>query len=91
MPSGSAVQVDIHTSGMNIYVQGLPRDQGKTYGLCGNYDGDKNNDLQDHRTQFGKKFTLPPSRHPKDFTDIFKLVFIIMIPVKPLMPCAQMR
>ena len=75
MPSGSRVQVDVYSAGIEVYVIGLARDAGKTFGLCGNYDGNKDNDLQDHIT--GRTYTLPPSRHPIEFTNVYKLVHIV--------------
>ena len=80
LPSGSKVQVDVKGTGMNIYVYGLPRDAGKTFGLCGNYDGDWTNDLQDHRTQ--RIFALPQSGHPIEFTNVYKLVIYCLNGVK---------
>ncbi len=78
MPSGSKVEAQIRGSGMNIYVYGLPRDFGKTFGLCGNYDDDWKNDLWDHKSKtsfpaYGRDSIL---HHPKilQFTNIYKFV-----------------
>ena len=46
MPSGAYVHADIHDWGMNIDAHLLSSDFGKTEGLCGNFDGPRNNDLQ---------------------------------------------
>ncbi len=70
MPSGARVQVDVYYWGMNIFVTGLPRDAGRTFGLCGNYDGNPNNDLRDHRTDQG--YTLQASGHPIEFIKNYK-------------------
>ena len=46
MPSGAYVKMDVHDWGMNVYAHAPSEDVGKTSGLCGTFDGNKDNDLQ---------------------------------------------
>lgn len=46
MPSGAYVRADVYARGLNIYLNALPEDQNSSSGLCGNFDGDKQNDLK---------------------------------------------
>ena len=44
MPSGAHVIARTSSTYMNLEVYPHPRDKGKMWGLCGNYDGDSTND-----------------------------------------------
>ena len=47
MPSGFCVRI----SGWNwvdVYMDGIPEDAGQISGICGNFNGDRNDDSSDH-------------------------------------------
>ena len=46
MPSGSKVQANVYSWGMNMYFYLVGDGLRRTEGLCGSYDGDKTNDLK---------------------------------------------
>ena len=78
IPSGSRVEVMIYKWGMSVYVTCLAMDAGKTYGLCGNFDGDKTNEFVDHTT--GTNYFpngLPDDKFPQLFTDVYRYSDII--------------
>lgn len=46
MPSGAYVRAEAHPLwGLNIYLNALAEDQERSSGLCGNFDGERQNDL----------------------------------------------
>ena len=60
MPSGSQVQAYLRSAGnpnlgkfwsLDVYVRVFEENNGALEGLCGNFDGDSSNDIQD--AQFG--------------------------------------
>lgn len=47
MPSGAYVKAEVHPlRGLNIYLHALAEDQQRSSGLCGNFDGERQNDLK---------------------------------------------
>lgn len=61
MPSGAYVEVETHPLGMNIYLNALAEDQRRSSGLCGNFDGERQNDLKINGTE-----RLDPANDQKD-------------------------
>ena len=68
--SGAYVRFNAYHWGADIYVQVPSDDYQKTFGLCGTFDENKDNDIVDKN---GKKFSLEPgSIASKDFSDTWK-------------------
>ena len=59
LPTGGYVTVET-TEGsldgkyLNVYMRGSPRDRGQTEGLCGSFDGDKDNDINMELDKFNR-------------------------------------
>jgi hypothetical protein len=45
MPSGSKVQANVYSWGLNIYIYIMGNMKGRTVGLCGTFDDNRDNDL----------------------------------------------
>ncbi len=63
MPSQSKVEVHVYNYGLEIFVTGLAEDMGRSEGLCGNFDGNINNDFEPEYS------SLPTDRLPRKFTE----------------------
>jgi len=46
LPSGTVVKISHYSWGNNVIMEAPRSDKTKTEGMCGNYDGDKDNDLK---------------------------------------------
>ena len=44
LPSGTIVKIQHNYWGNNVYLQAPKADRGKTKGMCGNFNGDPNDD-----------------------------------------------
>ena len=44
LPSGTIVKIQHNYWGNNVYLQAPKADRGKTNGMCGNFNGDPNDD-----------------------------------------------
>lgn len=72
MPSGAYVKVKVDLYGLNVYTIALPEDRNKSSGLCGNFDGVKQNDLRIKGTQ-----DLDPANNdepplPRQFSESYR-------------------
>ncbi len=45
MPSGACVRVEARSQWFNLYIDGLPEDKNNGVGLCGNFNGDPDDDM----------------------------------------------
>lgn len=62
MGSGACVRVHVYRWGLNVYVDGIPADQGRVDGLCGDYNGnpDDDNCASNFCPTFNSLWKVPP-------------------------------
>lgn len=69
MGSGACVRVWIDYWGLSFEVDGVPEDQGHVKGLCGNYNGDRNDDYMSPTGQ-----VIPCATNVcRDFSNLWKV------------------
>ena len=76
VPSGSYVHANVYDWGMNIDTHVVRADFGKLEGLCGNYDGSQDNDLQHQDSTDTATGSDPHEIH--DFIMSWEYVFLVL-------------
>lgn len=74
MPSGAYVKADVFKWGLNIYMHALAEDQNNSSGLCGNFDGDGQNDLRLKGTEDISTANDEITPIPRDFSESYRCV-----------------
>lgn len=72
MPSGAYIRADSHSGGLFIYLYGLPEDQQLSSGMCGNFDGDVQNDLRIKGTDDFDPSNGVQNPIPRQFTESYR-------------------
>lgn len=60
--------------GLNVYAYALPEDQQQSSGLCGNFDGDRHNDLLIRGTEDLDPANDEPAPIPRHFSESYRQV-----------------
>ncbi|XP_022787242.1 von Willebrand factor D and EGF domain-containing protein-like [Stylophora pistillata] len=76
LPSGTVVRIKRYSWGNNVEMEAPQFDEGKTLGMCGNFDGDPNNDFEQggDKQSYGDADSFGESWRVNKSTSLFNVV-----------------